>query len=166
LGSLTAPEPLGAHHQLADFDSGEASLDDWLRRRAMANAASGASVTFVVCEGDRVAAYYALAVGAVDQRAATGKLKRNMPDPIPVMVIGRLAVDRRFQGAGVARGLVKDAIIRCLKVAEHAGVRGLLVHAVSEAAVNFWAALGFSSSPLQERTMMITLSDALAALET
>lgn len=165
MGALTAPAPLAAHHNTDAFESGEPGLDEWLCKRALANAASGASRTFVVCDGQRVAAYYALAVGGVEQRAATGRLRRNMPDPIPVMIIGRLAVDRSHQGSGIARGLVKDAVARTLRVAEDAGVRGLLVHAISDSAVRFWTALGFTASPLQERTLMITLSDAIAVLE-
>lgn len=166
MGALTAPAPLTSHHLLDDFDSGEADLDAWLRKRALSNAAAGASRTYVVCDGETVIAYYALAVGAIDLRAASGRVRRNMPDPIPVMVIGRLAVDRRRRRLGLARGLVRDAIIRTLKVAETAGVRALLVHAISEDAARFWIALGFSPSPLNERTLMIALADAVAAFET
>lgn len=164
MGSLIAPAPLGDQHDLDGFACGEASLDDWPRRRARANAASGASKTFVVCDGAQVVAYYSLAVGAVDHKSSTGKMRRNLPDPIPIMIIGRLAVDQRAQSKGIARGLVKDAIVRTLKVAEQAGVRGILVHAVSDEAACFWLALGFSPSPLEARVLMISLADAAEAL--
>ena len=95
--ALSAPEPLAERHDGGNFDSGEISLDNWLRRRALANQVSGASKTFVVCEENRIAGYYALASGAVSVAAAPGKFKRNMPDPIPVVLLGRLAVDRRWQ---------------------------------------------------------------------
>ena len=92
--SLSQPEPLAEHHLVDDFTSGEPSLDDWLRHRARANQASGASRTYVVCEGPKVFGYYALALGALSVESAPGRFRRNMPDPIPVAVLTRLAVDR------------------------------------------------------------------------
>ena len=91
--ALSAPGPIGTHHQIGDFSSGVVSLDEWLKRRALANQASGAARTFAVCEADRVVAYFALASGAVNVAAAPGRFRRNMPDPIPVVVLARLAVD-------------------------------------------------------------------------
>ena len=91
---LLAPRPLSVQHQLAAFDSGEAVLDDWLKRRALANHVAGASRVFVVADAQgRVYGYYALAAGAVSHKEAIGAVRRNMPDPVPVMVLGR-------QGAG------------------------------------------------------------------
>ena len=90
---IKSPAPLADDHEIDDFASGEPQLDDWLRRRARANQASGASRTYVACEGNRVVAYYALASGAIDQAVVPGKFRRNMPDPIPVAVLARLAVD-------------------------------------------------------------------------
>jgi hypothetical protein len=95
---LTAPERLGAHHPLDHFDSGVVSLDGWLKRRAMANQASGPSRTYVVCDDGVVVGYYALASHAVAAVAATGRVRRNMPDPVPVVALGRLAVLRTHQG--------------------------------------------------------------------
>src|SRR5271170_5109624 len=115
--TLSAPELLAEHHDLADFDSGEISLDDWLRKRALANQASGASRAFVACEQNRVVGYYALASGAVTLASAPGKFKRNMPDPIPVVLLGRLAVDRAWQGQGVGRALFRDAALRVAQAA-------------------------------------------------
>jgi len=107
--TLSAPAPLAEHHELAEFNSGVAELDHWLRRRARSNQASGASRTFVVCDESRVIAYYALASGAVKQPEAPGRFRRNMPDPIPVAVLGRLAIDESYQGRGIGRALVRDA---------------------------------------------------------
>ena len=106
---LRPPEPLTDDHQLDRFDSGAPTLDDWLKRRAMANQASGATRTYVVCEGKRAVAYYALASGAIAQAGVPGKLRRNMPDTIPVVVLARLAVDANYQGRGLGRALFRDA---------------------------------------------------------
>ena len=104
------PEKLSAEHNLSMFDSGEPVLDDWLRRRALNNEVSGASRTYVVCVGRKVVGYYALSAGAIAHTHAPGRIKRNMPGPIiPVVVLGRLAVDNAAQGKGVGTGLLRDA---------------------------------------------------------
>ncbi len=161
---LSAPTPLADQHQLADFDSGEPSLDDWLKRRARANHASGASRTFVVADADRVVAYCALASGSVQTVGAPGRFRRNMPDPIPVAVLARLAVDRAYQGKGLGRALFRDASLRVLSAAESIGIRGIVVHALTEDARAFYLALGFDASPLDPMTLMVTLPDLRAAL--
>ena len=163
--ALSAPEPLGSRHRLADFNSGVAALDDWLRRRAIANQVSGASRVFVACEAQRVAGYYALASGAVAIAAAPGRFRRNMPEPIPVAMLGRLAVDRAWQGRGVGRALFRDGATRVLHAADTLGIRGILVHAVSEQARTFYLALGFEPSPLDRMTLMVTLADVRKSLE-
>jgi GNAT superfamily N-acetyltransferase len=165
-GSLRPPEPIADAHDLVGFDSGEASLDDWLRRRALRNEASGGSRTYVVCAdpGNRVVGYYCLAAGAVAHVDAPGRVRRNMPDPIPVIVLGRLAVDRSFQGRGLGRSMLRDAILRTLQVAGIAGIRAILVHAISVEARQFYERSGFSASPIDPMTLMITISDAERAL--
>lgn len=163
---MRPPEPLSDLHLLETFDSSVFSLDDWLRRRARANQASGASRTFVVSdEGSAVVGYYALASGAVTAAAATGKLRRNMPEPIPMVVLGRLAVDRRQQGRGLGRALFADAARRVIAASDAIGIRGLLVHALSDEARAFYERLGLSPSPLDPMTLMVTLTDLRAALE-
>lgn len=160
----TAPEPLTAGHVLDTFDSGVASLDTWLRRRALANQRSGASRTFVACEGGAVRAYYALASGAIAVEAASGRFRRNMPDPVPVVILGRLAVDRTRQGAGLGRALVRDAGLRVLNAAAAIGIRGMIVHALSDQAKAFYERVGFEASPIDPMLLLITLSDLEAAL--
>ncbi|WJH38646.1 GNAT family N-acetyltransferase (plasmid) [Aliirhizobium terrae] len=162
--TLTSPAPLAEHHELVEFDSGVPELDDWLRRRARANQAGGASRTFVVCDGNRVVAYYALASGAVRTPEAPGRLKRNMPDPIPVAVLGRLAIDLSHQGRGIGRALVRDAGLRLLNAAEILGIRGVLVHAISDDARAFYEAVGFLPSPSDPMMLMIGLKDLINAV--
>lgn len=161
---ISAPEHLTPEHDLATFDSGVPALDDWLRRRALANEGAGGSRTYVVCAGRRVVGYYALATGGVAQATATGRVRRNMPDPVPVMVLGRLAVDRAYRGRGIGVGLLRDAILRTLQAAEFGGIRAILVHAISEDAKRFYERHGFVESPIAPMTLMITLADAERAL--
>ena len=160
---LSPPEKLRAEHNLSEFNCGEPSLDDWLRRRALQNEKSGASRTYVVCAGEHVAGYYALAVGAVAHAEAPGRIRRNMPDPVPVMIIGRLAVHKDRQGRQIGPGLLRDAILRTLQAAEIAGVRAILVHAISERARKFYEDCGFVPSPMDPMTLMITVAEAVKA---
>ena len=162
---LSAPEPLTDDHQIDSFDSGETVLDDWLRRHARANQATGASRTYVVCEGKRVVAYYALASGAIAQAAAPGRFRRNMPDPIPVVVLARLAVDRNYQGRGLGRALFRDAARRAEHAADAIGIRGIVVHAISVEARKFYIALGFDPCPAESMTLVVTLRDVRATVE-
>jgi len=162
--NLSAPEPLGAHHDTAAFACGVESLDHWLKQRALKNQVTGASRTFVVCDGERVVAYYALASSAVAIEEATGNLRRNMPDPIPVVILGRLAVDHSLQGSGMGRALVRDACLRVIAAADAIGIRGVIVHALSASARAFYERVGFDPSPLDPLTLMATLSDLRAGL--
>jgi len=161
---VQAPEPLTAQHALGGFDSGASSLDDWLRRRALQNQTSGASRTFVVCDAGEVVAYYALAASAVAPDAAPGRFRRNMPDPIPVVVLARLAIARNQQGRGLGRALFQDAANRVIHAADTIGIRGLLVHAISEEAKAFYVHLGLDPSPLEPMTLMTTVAALKATL--
>jgi GNAT superfamily N-acetyltransferase len=155
---LGPPQPLTASHRLDEFECGEPLLDDWLKRRALANQSSGASRTFVVIDDDgRVRGYYALAAGAVSHTSATSGVRRNMPDPVPVMVLGRLAVDRGAQGQHLGSALLQDAVKRAVSVSSNAGVRALLVHALHERAKQFYAHFGFQPSPIHPLTLMLRL---------
>ena len=155
---LLAPQPLTADHQLNTFNCGETSLDEWLKRRALLNQSNGASRTFVVVdESQLVMGYYALAAGAVHHQDATRSIRQNMPDPIPVMVLARLAVDIRTQGMQLGAGLLRDAVDRSLAVAKNTGVRALLVHALHERAKQFYLYFGFQASPVHSLTLMLRL---------
>ncbi len=159
---LLAPQPLSTTHLLNDFSCGEQSLDEWLRRRALANHLSGGSRVFVTAdEHGRVFGYYAMAAGAVSHSLATTSVRRNMPDPIPVMVLGRLAVDRQAQGMKLGGALLQDAVRRAQVVAENTGVRALLVHALNDGARQFYLHYGFQVSPQHPMTLMLRLNGRL-----
>ena len=156
---LSAPQPLAATHLLDGFSCGETSLDEWLTRRALANQSSGASRTFVVTNQDgRVFGYYAMAAGAVSHQLATSGARRNLPDPVPVMVLARLAVAQRAQGIKLGAALLQDAVHRAVAVSQNAGVRALLVHALHERARQFYAHYGFQQSPQHPMTLMLRLN--------
>lgn len=159
-GRPGAPAPLAPDHDLDTFESDVPALDDWLKRRARRNDAEGASRTFVVATGRQVVGYYSLAAGSILHPAATGKVRRNMPDPVPVVLLGRLAVDRAWQGKGLGADLLRDAVLRVLGAAEAIGVRAMLVHAASDAAKTFYAKHGFAASPVDPMTLMLLLDDA------
>jgi len=155
---LSGPEPLASAHLLDKFNSGEPSLDDWLKKRALANQASGASRTFVVVDQhQRVCGYYAMAAGAVAHQSATSSVRRNMPDPVPVMVLARLAVDSQAQGIKLGAALLQDAVNRAVAVSYNAGVRALLVHALHERARLFYEHYGFQASPAHPLVLMLRL---------
>ena len=160
--ALSSPHPLSDLDDFSLFQSGVSSLDDWLKRRARSNQTSGASRTFVVCDGTRVVAYYALASGAISIDAALGSFRRNMPDPIPIVLLGRLAIDQAWQGRGLGRALFRDCALRVTQAADILGVRGIVVHAISEPAKTFYQAIGFEVSPADPMTLMVSLADVRA----
>jgi predicted N-acetyltransferase YhbS len=159
-GVLAAPEPLAPHHELDVFVSGVAALNEWLKRRARRNEADGASRTFVLCTDRRVVGYYSLAAGSVLHTAATGKVRRNMPDPVPALLLARLAVDQAWHGKGLGADLLSDAVSRAIGAAETIGVRAILVHAISDGAKAFYEKHGFRSSPIEPMTLMVTIDEA------
>jgi len=157
---LSAPTLLAGRHQLDLFQSGTDSLDQWLRRRARANQVSGASRTYVISEGTRVVGYYCLSSGGLDLADAPGAIRRNMPDPVPIAVLGRLAVDASWQGKGLGVALLQDAVLRTGQAAAILGIRGLLVHAISDEAKAFYEHYGFQASPKNPMTLVLSLKTA------
>lgn len=157
---IATPCPITTNHDISVFDCGHNSLNKWLLNRAIKNEKGGASRTFFACNNNTVIGYYSLAVGAVIREEASGKVRRNMPEPVPVMILGRLAVDQQWQGKQIGTGMLRDAILRTLTVAEQAGIRALVVHALSDSAKHFYLRCGFHESPLDDMTLMIMLNEA------
>lgn len=154
---LSAPVLLTDVHDFDLFQSGNDSLDHWLRRRARANQVSGASRTYVAADDMRVVGYYCLSSGGIALAEAPGSLRRNMPDPIPMAILGRLAIDRNWQGKGLGTALLQDAVLRTGQAAAILGIRGILVHAISDEAKAFYEHYGFAASPKNPMTLVLSL---------
>ena len=161
---LRAPEPLAYDHLTDDFVSGAPTLDAWLKRKARANQASGASRTYVLCRGQRVVGFYALAAGSVSHDLAPRKLKQNMPDPVPVIVLGRLAIDAAEQGNGLGRALLRDAVLRITAAAQEVGIAAILVHALNDRAKAFYLEAGFTQIVAEPMTLYVRTKDIKALL--
>lgn len=157
MAHLSSPTPVSPDHELDDFDSGELSLDEWLKKQAHKNQLSGASHCFVISNGKQVIGYYCLSAGAISHESAPKKMRRNMPNPLPVLVLGRLAIDQHFHNQGLGSALLRDAMIRAVSAGGETGVFAILVHALSEQAKRFYLSSGFVESPIQPMTLLMTL---------
>lgn len=158
-GALGAPTPLTATHETSQFVCRHSVLSTWLAKRALANGVGGAARTYVLCASDqRVVAYYALAAGSVETQAAPSRLRRDMPDPLPVIVLGRLAVHTDWAGRGIGAALLRDAVMRAVQAAELIGVRAMLCHAIDDEAKTFYLKHGFAESPTDPLTVMLGLT--------
>jgi GNAT superfamily N-acetyltransferase len=170
LPGVLPPERLGAQHDLTHFRNGKHdSLDSWLRDRALVSEGLSAR-TYVVCAAEaptRVIGYYAISTAMAHRSGLpTAKLRRGMPDEIPLLLIGRLAVDLTYQKRGLGTDLLIDALRRCLTAAETAGARGVITHAIDNEAMAFYEHHGFVRSPLSERTMLMPIETAMALVST
>lgn len=155
---MHAPELLSEQHIVRYFQCGEVVLDQWLQRTALKNQQNNASKTFVVCdENKQVMGFYCLSAGSVSHQFVAGALRRNMPDPIPVIILGRLAVDCSAQGKQLGVSMLKDAVLKSKTVANQIGVKALLVHALNQQAKQFYLKYGFSCSPIDEMVLMLKL---------
>lgn len=161
------PRPIGPTDKTSGFESGEPSLDRYLTDRALTNHVSDLARCYVCVDGEsgRIVGFYTLSAVAVEHADLPGRIRRNAPNPVPAVLLGRLAVDRKAQGTGLAPLLVRDAILSTLAAADRIGVRVLLVHALHERAAAFYEALGFRSSPTHPLHLHLLLSDARSSLD-
>jgi GNAT superfamily N-acetyltransferase len=161
--TLSPPRPIHADDDTSRFDCGDELLNDWLRRQASKSEGSSAR-SYVVCDGRLVIGYYCLATGGVARAGVPRKIRHGLPDPTPVMILGRLAVDKVYQRKSIGSALLKDALQRCLQVAGHAGLRAVLVHAIDDAARDFYAGYGFIEFPVGTRTLYLPMELLAKAL--
>ncbi len=162
----TAPAPLRGKHELGDFNCGEESLDSWLHRHSRQAEAAGSARVFVATCGAQVGGYYALVVGQVEPREGTARLLKGQPagPSVPVVILARLAVDRRHQGHGLGRSLLQDSLLRCTTAAQSVGIRALVVHAHAEAR-EFYERFGFEPSPSDPLHLILLMKDIQRFLE-
>lgn len=163
LAALSPPAPFQASHDVTRFDCGKVALNDWICDTALRSEGRTARC-YVVTQRNLVVGYYCLAAGAVQHEGAPRKLRQNSPDPIPVVIIGRLAVDKTLQGRGLGRGMLKDALARVTKASDMVGARAVIVHAVDQESVPFYARYGFRAFPMGNQTLYLTIEDIVKAL--
>mgnify|MGYP000892163761 CR=1 FL=1 len=156
---ISAPEPLNTFHDVSDFDCGKPSLNVWIRAKALRNELCHASRTYVICKEKTVVGYYALASGSVEHENTPSTIRRNMPTSIPVTILARLAIDKSYHRMKLGSSLLKDAILRTYQVSEIVGVRAMLVHALSDKAKEFYAQYGFKSSPIDDKTLFLSIKE-------
>lgn len=155
---LKPPSLLSDNHNVDNFDCGEPTLDEWLKKRAAKNNASDASRCFVLCDDNQVIGYYCLSAGAINRESAPKAMRRNMPESLPVLVLGRLAIDKNFHNKGLGSALLRDAMIRSVSISHDLGVFAILIHALSDEAKQFYISRGFIESPIQPMTLFMTLA--------
>lgn len=164
--TLLAPQRITRDHNVAGFSCGNDSLDQYLQRRALkCDAAGDAKVIVLPTENLEVLGYYTISAASVTHEKAVSKLKRNSPDPIPMALIGRFAIQTEMQGQGIGRALMRDAILRISQASDMIGIKGVLLHAINDDAKNFYTHLGFSESTIEDSLMMVRLVDIAYELE-
>lgn len=164
MGTITAPEPLNERHEVSKFDSGKDGLNAWLQRKARLNEAKGGARTYVICEGDRVVGFYSLAASSVERRRVSSRIGRSMPEPIPVILLGQLAVDSNYQRRGLGTDLLIDAGKRALAAAEVIGARAIIAQALDEQAKAFYERSGFLPFSDHEPHMLLLRISELQAI--
>jgi predicted N-acetyltransferase YhbS len=162
---LQPPVPLTSAHLVTNFDCGVDSLNEWLGKRAWKNQVLGASRTFVVCDGEIVVGYYCLSSAVIDRIELPKAKQRNMPDPIPAVLIGRLAVDLRYQGQKIGVSLLQNALCRIITAAQSIGVAYILVHALDDGAKRFYETKGFVAIPERPLTLFLSVATAAVAMQ-
>jgi predicted N-acetyltransferase YhbS len=160
---LRQVELLHDRHDVNEFDCGVRALDQWLRQSARTATAAGTAATYVLCRGQRVIGYYALAMSSIGHQQAPSRLRRGMPDPVPVVLLARLALDHPEQQSSLGGHLLVDALLRCARGGRQFGARAVVVDAMTEDAARFYRHFGFHD--LEDRRLWRRLTDIARALE-
>jgi len=154
-----SPAHLTVEHEIEGFYSGEETLDTWLRERAFANMEVSASRTYVICPSgsSKVIGYYAICMGQILNQETVGSMRRNMPRQIPAVILGRLAIDKKWQDQGLGKALLQDAVQRSVRAAKQVSARLLIAHAISPEAEAFYLHYGFTRLPIETPTYALDL---------
>jgi GNAT superfamily N-acetyltransferase len=159
-------EKLTKEHDVSAFECGKRPLDDWLRRFALTNQQNDSARTYVLHRAGKVVAYYSLSAGAVRKEESPARVAKGLAQhPIGVILLARLAVDRREHGSGIGKAMLVDALSRSLAAADAIGARAILVHAIDEEATAFYRKYGFEPSPLEPKQLMLLMKDLRASLK-
>ena len=164
MGAVAAPEPLGPRHDVSQFSSGVPGLDAWLQSKARLNEARGGARTYVACDGERVAGFYSLTASAIERQRLSSRVGRNMPEPVPVILLGQLAVDSAYQGRRLGSDLLVDAVRRARAAAEVIGARAIVVQSIDERAKSFYGRFGFCPFSDREPLMLVLRLSEVDAL--
>jgi predicted N-acetyltransferase YhbS len=158
---ISAPELLTESHNISNFNCSVQQLNDWLKKKSLRNQRRNNTRVYVVSDKstEQVVGYYAIAMGSVQRESAISSLKRNSPNPIPMVVLARLAVDNNYHNCGIGAGLLKDCVLRSVQAMDVVGGAGILVHAIDEDAKRFYQKFGFSGSPIDSMTLLARTSD-------
>jgi GNAT superfamily N-acetyltransferase len=153
------PVPINHNHILENFESGEPLLDEWLKKRAKGNLELGASRTYVICPKDSqvVIGFFSLNMGQMLANETMGSMRRNMPTHIPAIVLGRLAIDKNWQGQGLGRALIFEAMRRAFRASEDVAARLLIVHTIAPKAEDFYKHHGFTRLPVEAPMLAIDI---------
>jgi GNAT superfamily N-acetyltransferase len=163
--AISGPEPLTAAHDVSKFLCGKPSLDRWLKTRALSNQEKGFTAVLVVHEANRVIGYYGLAPTAILPSTLPRSIRTGQPpNPVPCLLLGQLATDQNWIGKGIAAGLLKHALQRCVAAADLVGGRALIVNAVDAEAAGFWARRGFIPSKDDPLFLFRSIADIAASI--
>ena len=157
MAGLISPRPLIGDDDCEGFDCGRDSLNQWFRRNAWRNQQSGASRTSVVCDAEThdIAGYASLSTAQIERAYLPKSAQRNQPDPLPAILLGQLAVDRRYQGRGYARSLMWFALTTAVRFSKDIGCFGVLTHPLDDELHVFYRRFGFEDLPFDPRRAMI-----------
>lgn len=163
--ALSAPERIGPGHDLSTFSCGKASLDQWLRTRALVNDQRGFTVVMVIHEKQRVVGYYGLAPTAALPVTMPRSIRSGQPPhPVPCLLLGQLAVDQSFARRGIGYSLLMSALERCVAGAGLIGGRAVMVNALDDEAAAFWRRWGFVPSKDDPLVLFRSIADIAASL--
>ena len=164
--AVSSVEKLSEVHDLSSFDCGKDSLNRWLKRFALVNQKSDSAQTYVVHRHGSGVGYYSLTAGSVRPEEAPARIAKGLAThPIGVILMARLATDKREQGKGLGSALLKDALLRIAGAAETIAARAVLVHAIDESARGFYERFGFGRSRVDPFELMLLMKDLRALLK-
>lgn len=166
MAPLSQVEALSRSHDVSGFDCGaHESLNLWLRKYALQNQASDTARTYVVHRANIVVGYYSISAGSIARESATPRSAQGLArHPVPIALLGRMAVHREEQGIGLGSALLKDALIRIEHAADILGIRAVLVHAIDREAKAFYERFDFEPCLDDELHLMLLMKDLRRAL--